>query len=92
MVVICAGTTGYNADIDLRYLWMRQKRLQGSHFANTAESAAVNQMVADGLIDPCLTRVFEFDEVGLAHQLLYENRHPNGNMAVLVGASPPGLK
>jgi NADPH:quinone reductase-like Zn-dependent oxidoreductase len=34
MVVICAGTTGYNADVDLRYLWMRQKRLQGSHFAN----------------------------------------------------------
>jgi crotonyl-CoA carboxylase/reductase len=26
MVVICAGTTGYNATVDLRYLWMRQKR------------------------------------------------------------------
>jgi hypothetical protein len=23
MVVICAGTTGYNATVDLRYLWMR---------------------------------------------------------------------
>src|SRR5581483_5066244 len=32
MVVICAGTTGYNAVADLRYLWMRQKRFQGSHF------------------------------------------------------------
>ena len=30
MVVICAGTTGFNATVDLRYLWMRQKRLQGS--------------------------------------------------------------
>jgi crotonyl-CoA carboxylase/reductase len=39
MVVICAGTTGYNADVDLRYLWMRQKRLQGSHFANTEQSS-----------------------------------------------------
>ena len=29
MVVICAGTTGYNATLDLRYHWMRQKRLQG---------------------------------------------------------------
>ena len=92
MVVICAGTSGYNADVDLRYLWMRQKRLQGSHFANTAESAAVNRMVEDGLIDPCLSRVCSFDEVGLAHQLLYENKHPNGNMAVLVGAERPGLK
>ena len=35
MVVICAGTSGFNATVDLRYLWMRQKRLQGSHFANT---------------------------------------------------------
>jgi crotonyl-CoA carboxylase/reductase len=34
MVVVCAGTTGFNATVDLRYLWMRQKRLQGSHFAN----------------------------------------------------------
>ncbi|MGE0056831.1 MAG: crotonyl-CoA carboxylase/reductase [Dehalococcoidia bacterium] len=92
MVVICAGTTGYNADVDLRYLWMRQKRLQGSHFANNAEAAAVNQMVSDGLIDPCLTHVGAFDDAGLVHQMLYENRHPNGNMAILVGAPRPGMK
>ena len=30
MVVISAGTTGYNATLDPRYPWMRQKRLQGS--------------------------------------------------------------
>lgn len=53
---------------------------------------AVNEMVRDGKIDPCLTRIFGYDEVGLAHQLLYENRHPNGNMAILVGAVRPGLK
>jgi crotonyl-CoA carboxylase/reductase len=92
MVVICAGTTGYNGDVDLRYLWTRQKRFQGSHFANTEEAAAINELVADGRIDPCLTRVFAFDETGLPHQLLHENRHPNGNMAVLVGATRPGLK
>src|SRR5262249_60788613 len=34
MVVICAGTTGYNATLDLRYHWMRQKRFQGSHLAH----------------------------------------------------------
>ena len=46
MVVICAGTTGYNADVDLRYLWMRQKRLQGSHFANDEQANAFNDLVA----------------------------------------------
>jgi crotonyl-CoA carboxylase/reductase len=86
MVVICAGTTGYHAAVDLRYLWMRQKRLQGSHFANDEECAAYNAMVTSGVVDPCLSRTFEFHEVGAAHQLMRENKHPMGNMAVLVGA------
>jgi crotonyl-CoA carboxylase/reductase len=92
MVVICAGTTGYNADVDLRYLWMRQKRLQGSHFANDEQARAFNDLVIAGKIDPCLGRTFEFDETGLSHQLMHENRHPDGNMAILVGAPRPGLK
>ena len=65
---------------------MRQKRLQGSHFANDVQAAALNEMVARGDVDPCLSRTFGFDEVGLCHQLMHENRHPRGNMAVLVGA------
>jgi crotonyl-CoA carboxylase/reductase len=86
MVVICAGTSGYEATVDLRYLWMRQKRLQGSHFANDEQAAALNAMVTSGEVDPCLSKVFPFEEVGVCHQLMYENRHPMGNMAVLVGA------
>ena len=91
MVVICAGTTGYNADVDLRYLWMRQKRLQGSHFANDWDATAFNQLVLDGHIDPCLGRVFPFAGTGECHQLMQENRHPDGNMAILVGAAREGL-
>ncbi len=87
MVVICAGTSGYNADVDLRYLWTRQKRLQGSHFADQEQCIAANKLVSEGKIDPCLGRVFGFDEVGLAHQLMHDNEHPNGKMAVLVGAT-----
>jgi len=91
MVVICAGTSGYNADVDLRYLWMRQKRLQGSHFANVEQCAAFNQLVADGRVDPALSQVFPFDQVGESHQLMYENRHAPGNMAILVNAPREGL-
>ena len=40
MVVICAGTTGYYAMVDLRYHWIRQKRLQGSHGANDEQARA----------------------------------------------------
>jgi len=30
MVVICAGTTGFNLTFDVRYMWMHQKRLRMS--------------------------------------------------------------
>ncbi len=90
MVVICAGTSGYNADVDLRYLWMRQKRLQGSHFANVEECAALNQMVIDGKVDPCLSEVYGFDGVGESHQAMYENR-AMGNMGILVNATDKGM-
>lgn len=91
MVVICAGTTGYMATLDLRYHWMRQKRLQGTHFANDRQAAATNDLVRRRLLDPCLSRVFPFEELPLAHQLIREARHPHGNMAVLVSAPRPGL-
>jgi len=91
MVVICAGTSGYNADADLRYLWMRQKRLQGSHFANDEQSYAFNDLVRAGKIDPCLGDVFSFEDIWKPHQLMHENKHNEGNMAALVGVTEPGL-
>ncbi|HZR82484.1 MAG TPA: crotonyl-CoA carboxylase/reductase [Candidatus Binatia bacterium] len=91
MVVICAGTTGYNAVADLRYLWMRQKRFQGSHFANDEQATALNDMVTKGLVDPCLSEVGRFEDIPRVHQAMYENRHPHGNMACLVGAPRTGL-
>jgi crotonyl-CoA carboxylase/reductase len=90
MVVICAGTSGYNVTLDLRYHWMRQKRFQGSHLSNDEQAAALNRLVADRKIDPCLSRTFSFDEIGEAHQQMHENRHPYGNMAALVNATKAG--
>lgn len=86
MVVICGGTSGYNADVDLRYMWMRQKRLQGSHYASPRQCRQVIQLASDGVLDPCLSWTGDFSDVGTAHQMLYENRHPYGNMAVRVNA------
>ena len=90
MVVICAGTTGYNITMDLRYHWMMQKRFQGSHLANDEQSEAVNELLLAGKVDPCLSGTYSFDEIGHAHQLMYENKHPYGNMACLVNAKETG--
>jgi len=92
MIVICAGTTGYNATLDLRYHWMRQKRLQGSHFANDEQARGINKLVDEGKVDPCMSRVFPFAETGECHQLMRDNQHPSGNMAILVNSPRPGLR
>ena len=90
MVVVCAGTTGYNVTLDLRYHWMHQKRLQGSHVANDDEAGAVNELVIQKKVDPCLSETYEFEQIGHAHQLMHENKHPSGNMACLVNATSRG--
>ena len=90
MVVVCAGTTGYNVTLDLRYHWMHQKRLQGSHVANDDEASAVNELVIQKKVDPCLSETYDFEQIGHAHQLMHENKHPSGNMACLVNATSRG--
>jgi crotonyl-CoA carboxylase/reductase len=89
-VVICAGTTGYNLDFDVRYLWMRQKQIIGSHFANAWECTKANQLIEQGRIRPVLWRTMGFDGVAEAHQLMRENKHL-GKIAILVGAEKEGL-
>ena len=61
MVVFCAGTSGYNLTFDARYVWMRQKRIQGSHFAHLKQASAANQFVLDRRIDPCMSEVFPWE-------------------------------
>jgi crotonyl-CoA carboxylase/reductase len=91
MVVICAGTTGYSATVDLRYHWTRQTRLQGSHGTNDEQANAYNDLVRAGAIDPCLSQALPFDELGRAHRAMWEGRLGLGNTSVLVGAAEPGL-
>ena len=92
IVVICAGTTGYNLTFDARYLWMNQKRVQGSHFANLFQASAANQLMLDRRIDPCMSEVFPWHKIPHAHTKMMDNLHKPGNMAVLVGAPKTGLR
>jgi crotonyl-CoA carboxylase/reductase len=88
-VVICAGTTGYNLDFDVRYLWMKQKEIIGSHFANAYECMKANELIESGQIRPVLWRTLGFDGVAEAHQLMRDNQHL-GKIAILVGAEREG--
>lgn len=86
MVVTCGATSGPEVTFDLRYHWVHQKRLQGSHGATTEDVAAVTRLAAEGALDPCLSEVFPFEQAARGHQLMADNEHPPGNMAVLVNA------
>jgi crotonyl-CoA carboxylase/reductase len=88
-VVICGATSGYQLDFDVRYLWMRQKEIIGSHFANAWESNKANALIEESKIRPVLWKTMGFDGVAEAHQLLRDNKHL-GKIAVLVGASAEG--
>ncbi len=92
MVVICAGTSGYNLTLDARFLWMRQKRVQGSHFANLKQASAANAMVVQRKVDPCLSEIFAWRDIPRAHDKMRRNEHKPGNMAVLVQAKRPGMR
>ena len=82
--------TGFDLDFDVRYLWMRQKEILGSHFANAYECMKANELIESGLIRPVLWRTLPFDGVGEAHQLMRDNKHL-GKISILVGAESEGL-
>ena len=92
MVVFCAGTTGFNITFDARFVWMRQKRIQGSHFANLMQASQANKLVIERRIDPCMSEVFSWDDIPRAHMKMLANEHKPGNMAVLVQSPRPGLR
>jgi crotonyl-CoA carboxylase/reductase len=88
-VVICGATSGYQLDFDVRYLWMRQKEILGSHFANAWEATKANELIDESKIRPVLWQTMGFERVAEAHQLLRDNKHL-GKIAILVGATEEG--
>ncbi len=88
-VVICGATSGFNLDFDVRYLWMRQKQIIGSHFANAWECNLANKLIETGQIRPVLWQTMPFEKVAEAHQLMKENKH-SGKISILVGATEEG--
>ena len=83
---------GFNLTMDARYVWMNQKRIQGSHFAHLKQAAAANKLMLERRLDPCMSEVFPWAEIPSAHVKMLHNEHKPGNMAVLVQAPRTGLR
>jgi crotonyl-CoA carboxylase/reductase len=89
VIVTCGATSGYRLEVDARHLWMKQKTIVGSHICNAYEASEANRLLLERKVHPVVTRVFPFDSLPEAHQLMRENRHL-GKPSFLVGADESG--
>ena len=69
-LVTCGATTGYDAKIDLRFLFSRQLSLLGSYMGAKSELLTVMKLVAAGRFKPIVDRVFPLAEAAVAHAYL----------------------
>lgn len=90
VVVTCGSSTGYQHCFDNRYLWMKLKRIIGSHVANLAEQWDLNRLIESGRVRPTISATYPLAEAAEAVRLVQSNRHV-GKVAVLCQASEPGL-
>ncbi|RZU54193.1 crotonyl-CoA carboxylase/reductase [Krasilnikovia cinnamomea] len=89
-IVTCASTSGYEHAYDNRHLWMRLKRVVGTHFANYREAWAANRLITRGMVHPTLSAVYELADTGRAVSRVHANRH-DGKVGVLCLAPAAGL-
>jgi len=69
-LVTCGATTGYDAKVDLRFLFSRQLSLLGSYMGTKSELHRVMKLVAAGKLKPVVDRVFPLAEAAAAHAYL----------------------
>jgi NADPH:quinone reductase-like Zn-dependent oxidoreductase len=80
-LVTCGATTGYDAHIDLRYLFSKQWSLLGSFMGTMGELHQVLKFVFRKQLKPVIDRVYPLAEIRAAHERL-ENREQFGKVIV----------
>jgi crotonyl-CoA reductase len=89
-VVTCGSSTGYQHTYDNRYLWMKLKRIIGSHGANLQEQWESNRLIELGQIMPTMSARYPLADVAEAARLVQTNSHL-GKVSVLCLAPEPGM-
>ncbi|MEV7883161.1 crotonyl-CoA carboxylase/reductase [Streptomyces sp. NPDC002817] len=98
VVVTCGSSSGYRHVYDNRYLWMKLKRVIGSHGANIDEAWEANRLLRLGMVVPALSRVFPLAQAAEATRSVQLNAH-EGKVGLLnlataegQGVQDPGLR
>jgi len=69
-LVTCGATTGYDAKLDLRFLFTRQLSIMGSYMGTKDELRMVLKLVALGRLKPTVDKVFDLSDCMAAHNYL----------------------
>jgi len=85
MVVTCGATSSYLADIDLRFLWLEQKRIQGSHAGTRDDFFEFTDIVRKSNIKPLMYKEFPWEQLPQAHKMLCEGSEAYGRMTIKIG-------
>jgi NADPH:quinone reductase-like Zn-dependent oxidoreductase len=80
-VVTCGATTGYDARVDLRYLFSKQWSLLGSFMGTMGELHQVLKFVFRKQLKPVVDRVYPLSEIRAAHERL-ERKEQFGKIIV----------
>src|ERR1700722_18187335 len=81
ILVTCGATTGFNASIDLRFLFSRQLSLLGSYMGTMSELREALSHVFAGRLHPVVDRVFPLSEIRAAHEFM-ENSQMFGKIVL----------
>ena len=73
-LVTCGATAGFDAQIDLRFLFIRQLSILGSYMGVKSELRTVLKLVAQGRLKPTVDKVFELADCMAAHNYLAKSK------------------
>ena len=73
-LVTCGATTGYDARVDLRFLFARQYSLMGSYMGTKAELLRAAQFFFTGQLRPAVDRTFALSDAVAAQQHLEQGK------------------
>ena len=73
-MVVCGATTGFEAPIDLRFLWNKQLNLMGSHMGSKAELMDALSFVERGELKPVVSSVLPLREVPSGQEMMEQDQ------------------
>src|SRR5205823_13860764 len=73
-LVTCGATSGFEAKVDVRFLFSRQLSVVGSYMGTMSELHDAMKHVFNGTLKPVVDRTFPFSEARAAHEYMEQSQ------------------